>query len=67
MGCVSLLELADRIKDEFPSIDVVKHIGPCEEFAAYINNVRSCRHRRVRENGVYGALPKPCHACRSIG
>jgi hypothetical protein len=34
-GCVALLELADRLKEEYPSLDIVKHIGPCEEFSAY--------------------------------
>ena len=34
-GCVALLALADRIKEAYPSVDVIKHIGPCEEFGTY--------------------------------
>jgi len=35
-GCLKLLELADRIKEEYgDKVDVVKHIGPCDEFTKY--------------------------------
>ena len=35
-GCSKLLELADIIKEEYgDKLDVVKHIGPCDEFDNY--------------------------------
>ncbi|CAD7774757.1 Thioredoxin domain protein [Candidatus Methanoperedenaceae archaeon GB50] len=35
-GCSKLLELADRMKDEYgEELQVVKHIGPCDEFEKY--------------------------------
>lgn len=35
-GCLKLLELADKIKEEYGDrVEVVKHIGPCDEFAKY--------------------------------
>lgn len=35
-GCLKLLEMADKIKKEYGNkVDVVKHIGPCEEFKKY--------------------------------
>jgi len=35
-GCTKLLELADRIKENYGNeLEVVKHIGPCEEFDKY--------------------------------
>jgi len=34
-GCLALLELADMISEEFPELEVIKHIGPCEEFDKY--------------------------------
>jgi hypothetical protein len=35
-GCSQLLELADRIKEEYGErVELVKHIGPCEEFEHY--------------------------------
>lgn len=34
-GCVALLELADRIEGEFPQVEVLKHIGMCDEFNKY--------------------------------
>ena len=35
-GCSNLLELADRIKEEYGErVNVVKHIGACEEFSRY--------------------------------
>ncbi|HPR41776.1 MAG TPA: thioredoxin family protein [Candidatus Methanofastidiosa archaeon] len=34
-GCVALLGLADRISKEFPDLEVIKHIGPCDEFGRY--------------------------------
>ncbi len=35
-GCLKLLELADRMKEEYSDrVEVVKHIGPCDELAKY--------------------------------
>lgn len=35
-GCSKLLELADTIKKEYgDALEVVKHIGPCEEYDRY--------------------------------
>jgi hypothetical protein len=35
-GCSKLLDLADTIKKEYgDKLEVVKHIGPCEEFDKY--------------------------------
>ncbi|MDF2955684.1 MAG: Thiol-disulfide isomerase or thioredoxin [Candidatus Alkanophagales archaeon MCA70_species_2] len=35
-GCTKLLELADEIKQEYgEKVEVIKHIGPCEEFEKY--------------------------------
>jgi len=34
-GCIALLGLADRMEEEFPEVEVVRHIGPCEEFKNY--------------------------------
>ncbi len=35
-GCSKLLELADRIKENYvEELEVLKHIGPCEEFDKY--------------------------------
>mgnify|MGYP001268948227 CR=1 FL=1 len=35
-GCLNLLDLADKIKKEYGDrIEVVKHIGPSEEFKKY--------------------------------
>jgi hypothetical protein len=35
-GCSKLLELADRIKENYvEELEVVKHIGPCEGFDKY--------------------------------
>jgi len=34
-GCVALLDLADRISLDFPEVEVVKHIGMCDEFNKY--------------------------------
>jgi len=35
-GCVKLLEYADLIKAKYgEKVEVIKHIGPCEEFNKY--------------------------------
>lgn len=35
-GCSKLLDLADTIKKEYgDKLEVVKHIGPCDEFKRY--------------------------------
>ena len=35
-GCSKLLRLADKIEEEYgESLDVIRHIGPCEEFEKY--------------------------------
>ena len=35
-GCVHLMELADEIAAEYSKkVEVVKHVGPCEEFDRY--------------------------------
>lgn len=35
-GCSKLLEIADFLKESYgEKIEVVKHIGPCEEFTKY--------------------------------
>jgi len=35
-GCVKLLELADEIAEQYKGkLEVVKHIGSCEEFKTY--------------------------------
>ena len=35
-GCLKLLELADKMKKEYGNkVEVIKHIGPCEEFKKY--------------------------------
>jgi len=34
-GCVALLELADKIQENFPEVKLVKHIGMCDEFVQY--------------------------------
>jgi len=34
-GCTKLLELADEIKEYGEKVEVIKHIGPCEEFEKY--------------------------------
>jgi len=35
-GCIKLLALADEIAKEYKGrVEVIKHIGPCEEFSKY--------------------------------
>jgi len=35
-GCLKLLEIADLVKKKYGKrLDVIKHIGPCEEFNRY--------------------------------
>lgn len=34
-GCVALLELADRVADAYPEVEVIKHVGMCDEFREY--------------------------------
>ncbi|RZN50560.1 hypothetical protein EF808_00865 [archaeon] len=34
-GCVALLELADRVAEEYPEVEVVKNVGMCDEFRKY--------------------------------
>jgi len=35
-GCSKLMDLADAIKEEYGNkLEVVKHIGPCDEFDKY--------------------------------
>lgn len=35
-GCVKLLELANIIKEKYgDKVEVIKHVGPCEEFNRY--------------------------------
>ncbi|MEM4576129.1 MAG: thioredoxin family protein [Candidatus Nezhaarchaeales archaeon] len=35
-GCVKLLEHADIIKERYgDKVEVIKHVGPCEEFNKY--------------------------------
>mgnify|MGYP001081657082 CR=1 FL=1 len=35
-GCIKLLTLADEIAQEYKGkVEVIKHIGPCEEFSKY--------------------------------
>lgn len=35
-GCTKLLEIADSLKEEYGErVEVIKHIGPCEEFNKY--------------------------------
>ena len=35
-GCLKLLEIADLLKEKYGErVDVIKHIGPCEEFNRY--------------------------------
>ena len=34
-GCVALLDLADRLAGEYPSLDIECHTGPCDEFSEY--------------------------------
>jgi len=35
-GCLKLLEFADLIKEKYGErVEVIKHIGPCEEFSKY--------------------------------
>ncbi len=35
-GCSKLLEIADLLKEKYiEKIEVIKHIGPCEEFSKY--------------------------------
>lgn len=36
VGCLKLLEYADLIKEKYgDKVEVIKHIGPCEEFNKY--------------------------------
>ena len=35
-GCLKLLEIADLLKERYGNrVEVIKHIGPCEEFNRY--------------------------------
>ena len=35
-GCLKLLEIADLLKERYSNrVEVIKHIGPCEEFNKY--------------------------------
>jgi len=35
-GCLKLLEIADSLEKKYGKrIEVIKHIGPCEEFSKY--------------------------------
>jgi len=35
-GCLKLLEIADLLKERYGNrVEVVKHVGPCEEFKKY--------------------------------
>ena len=35
-GCLKLLEIADLLKEKYgDGVEVIKHIGPCEEFSKY--------------------------------
>jgi len=35
-GCLKLLEIADLIKEKYGErAEVIKHVGPCEEFVRY--------------------------------
>ncbi len=35
-GCSKLLEVADLLKEKYGDrVEVIKHIGPCEEFGRY--------------------------------
>ena len=35
-GCSKLLEIADLLKEKYSErVEVIKHIGPCEEFNKY--------------------------------
>ncbi|MEM2025461.1 MAG: thioredoxin family protein [Desulfurococcaceae archaeon] len=35
-GCVKLLEMADALAEQYGDrVEVVKHIGPCDEFKKY--------------------------------
>jgi len=35
-GCSKLLAIADLLKEKYGErVDVIKHIGPCEEFSKY--------------------------------
>jgi len=35
-GCLKLLEIADLLKEKYCGrVEVIKHIGPCEEFDKY--------------------------------
>jgi len=36
VGCLKLLEIADLLKKRYGNrVEVIKHIGPCEEFNKY--------------------------------
>jgi len=36
VGCLKLLETADLLKEKYGDVvEVIKHIGPCEEFGKY--------------------------------
>lgn len=35
-GCLKLLEIADLLKERYGNrVEVIKHVGPCEEFNKY--------------------------------
>ena len=35
-GCLKLLDTADLLKEKYgDKVEVIKHIGPCEEFSKY--------------------------------
>lgn len=35
-GCLKLLEIADLLKEKYgDKVEVIRHIGPCEEFSKY--------------------------------
>jgi hypothetical protein len=35
-GCLKLLEITDLLKEKYGErVEVIKHIGPCEEFSKY--------------------------------
>jgi len=70
-GCVHLLELAEEIEKKYKEkAEVIKHIGPCEEFKKYQLTVVPAvvlDHGKIKIMGVCPSLKTVEAALKEVG